>query len=423
MFCNKCGKPLSRGDQRFCPECGTPPLLSPQPAPSTSSSVIRNPKVLVLSVGAALAIIAAITLHQFSAFLAIVLIVIAGFAMLRPGIKLKLKLAGLVVGLLIVLISNGIEGWQESKSQEKANEQTKQQAVKQAATESEQKRLQELAFAQLSPKEHLDKARSLLKVEGRTGGKQVVDTQQFSQDDARDALAHLDAITASAPEYADAQQLRKAYEAALKRRDEENTRSQVAADKKQALDEAALLSRKTYAQALQKQLNSTGIDITVWVSDQQPDELVMDSDLFKDTDNRVYFVQNTLPKSRRNLCALGVRQVRLIRGGVFSLGDAYSVGCPEAKAERVEQKAGAREEIAQAINDPDGTGHVHARVDGTTLVVISEYYFDDPQRRNIWIQGIWEPLWKEQQKLCDAEFTRVQFRGTNPVKTVPIHCR
>jgi hypothetical protein len=118
VYCNKCGKPLRGGDQRFCPECGTPvPLPSPQPPPSMSSSALADPKILVLIVAVVLIVIAFVTLHGFSAVLALALIVIAGFGILRRGIKLEIKLAGLVLGLLIVLVSNGIEGWLESKSQ------------------------------------------------------------------------------------------------------------------------------------------------------------------------------------------------------------------------------------------------------------------------------------------------------------------
>ena len=132
MYCNKCGKPLRGGDQRFCPECGGPvPLPNPQLAPSRSSSALADPKVLVLIACGVLTVIAFATLHGFSAVLALVLIVIAGFAIFRRGIKLEIKLAGLVLGLLIVLVSNGIEGWQESKSQEK----DQQHVTKEASAE------------------------------------------------------------------------------------------------------------------------------------------------------------------------------------------------------------------------------------------------------------------------------------------------
>jgi len=183
--------------------------------------------------------------------------------------------------------------------------------------------LQEHAFAQLSPQEHLDKARALLGQIVRVGN-HIFEPPQTSVDEA---MKHLSAIAPSAPEFKKAQQLRQQYEAAQKKREEENSRLQTAAASKQAAQEAAQNSRKMYAQVVQRQLNDSGIDITVWVSDQQTDELVMDSDLFKDTENRVEFLQNILPRRRRDLCALKFRQVRLIRGGFLSIGDAYSVGC------------------------------------------------------------------------------------------------
>ena len=96
---------------------------------------------------------------------------------------------------------------------------------------------------------------------------------------------------------------------------------------------------------------------------------------------------------------------------------------PGQPAARIAQTTGARAEIADALNDPDGTGHIHARADGTTLVLTSEYYFDSPQRRTMGIQAISDVLSKYHQKLCDADFANIQFKGKNPVKTVPVRCK
>ena len=249
MHCSKCGKPLRGSDQRFCPECGTPvPLPSHPLALPISSSVLADPKVLVLIAGVVLTVIAFSTLHGFSADLALALIVIAGFTIFWRGIKLKLKLAGLAVGLLLVLASNGIEGWQEDKAQHKQEDQIKQQA----AAEKEQKRLQEAAFTSLSPKEHLDKARALLKL----------GSPQTSIDEG---MKHLRAVSSSAPEFLDAKRLRQQYEAAQKKHDDEQARVQAAEARKHAVEEAALnrTLRDSMAQTLENKLLDEGYNVDV----------------------------------------------------------------------------------------------------------------------------------------------------------------
>jgi uncharacterized membrane protein YvbJ len=70
-----------------------------------------------------------------------------------------------------------------------------------------------------------------------------------------------------------------------------------------------------------------GFDITVWARDENSQELALDSDIFKNTATRVEFLSSVLPKWRRDVCAAGFRQVRLIQGGIFSTGDAYPIGC------------------------------------------------------------------------------------------------
>jgi hypothetical protein len=91
-------------------------------------------------------------------------------------------------------------------------------------------------------------------------------------------------------------------------------------------EEFEKLAQKLFAEELEGRLRSTGFDITVRASDQSG-ELVLDSDIFKDTAKRVEFLGSVLPKWRPNLCKAGFKQVRLMRGGLFSTGDAYSMGC------------------------------------------------------------------------------------------------
>jgi len=86
--------------------------------------------------------------------------------------------------------------------------------------------------------------------------------------------------------------------------------------------------KELFAQELQRRITALGYDITVSASHVESDELVLDSDMFKDTPTRVEFLNSVLPSWRNDLCRSGFTQVRLIRGGFFSTGDSYSIGCP-----------------------------------------------------------------------------------------------
>ncbi|MGB6941143.1 MAG: hypothetical protein WBE37_01945 [Bryobacteraceae bacterium] len=95
----------------------------------------------------------------------------------------------------------------------------------------------------------------------------------------------------------------------------------------EAREKVRQVNRMTIAEGLEQQLRAAGFDITVWARDEQSDELALNSDVFKDTAARVNFLDSVLPKWRHDLCQAGFRQVRLIRSGLFSVGDAYSIGC------------------------------------------------------------------------------------------------
>ena len=88
--------------------------------------------------------------------------------------------------------------------------------------------------------------------------------------------------------------------------------------------------RKIAAQQLQERVTAMGYDINVWVHDENEDEgrnLVLDSEMFKDTDTRVQFVNGVIPQWRKNLCKLGFKQVRLRHGEILSAGKDFSLGC------------------------------------------------------------------------------------------------
>ena len=253
MHCNKCGKPLRGGDQRFCPGCGHP---APVPASSTpasrSSSHLSDPRALVLIAAIILAIVAINQLRGFSTLLAFILIGIAAIVIFRRGIMLKTKLLCLAVGLCLVLVSNGIETWHDDRAERQSIEQAKQKAAADVAADTEAKRQQALAFARLTPQEHLNKARPLLKVDS-------------PQDSIDEAFKHLNAIGSSAPEYADAQNLRQQYEADKRKRDAEQTRIAAADIKKAVIEQAALdrTSRDSMAQLLENRLLDEGYNVDV----------------------------------------------------------------------------------------------------------------------------------------------------------------
>jgi len=108
-----------------------------------------------------------------------------------------------------------------------------------------------------------------------------------------------------------------------------NLQAEVDSEKKAQQEKAKIeqMSRKTFAELLQGRLKASGFDITVWARDEDAQELSLDSDIFKDSATRVEFLHQVLPTWRKDLCAAGFRQVRLIRGGIFSTGDAYPIGC------------------------------------------------------------------------------------------------
>jgi hypothetical protein len=89
-------------------------------------------------------------------------------------------------------------------------------------------------------------------------------------------------------------------------------------------------AREAFAQGLQRRLTAMGYDITAWAheeGDEQGRRLVLDSDMFKDTDTRVQFIKGVLPSWKKDLCRVGFRTVKLRRGGTFELGQDYSLGC------------------------------------------------------------------------------------------------
>ena len=89
-------------------------------------------------------------------------------------------------------------------------------------------------------------------------------------------------------------------------------------------------AREEFARRLQQRLTSMGYDITAWSHSegaQQGSQLVLDSEIFKDTATRVQFINGVLPSWKKDLCKVGFRTVKLRRGSTFELGQDYSLGC------------------------------------------------------------------------------------------------
>lgn len=307
MFCDKCGKSLM-SDQRFCPGCGTPaPPESAHAASTQARSGLANPKVPVLIIAVVLIAVAFGTLHPHSALIACLCITIAAFAIFSRAVRLRTKLIAMGGALAFVLLLNGIEGWQERQGQLRQEELAKQQAASDVA----QKQRQEEAFRQLSPKEHLDKARLLLQVGS-------------PQPSINEGLKNLDAIPTSAPEFTDGKLLRRQFDAAKKKTDEEQARIQATAafetDKQKYLKTA----RKKYTNDLEALLREQGFDAVVT---ELGDTLIVANDLFKDEGNRVQFLASIRGKNSQGLCQVGFRRVALGGTGVFAGTHSYSLEC------------------------------------------------------------------------------------------------
>jgi flagellar biosynthesis GTPase FlhF len=212
-----------------------------------TKSVSINPKVVVsVIVALVLVVLALENLRSNTALFALACITVAAFAVWSK-ISPKIKLTGLGVCFGLVLLSNTVEGWQERKELER-QEQVRKQV---AAWKAKQEQKVEEAFRQLSPREHLDQARTSLGV-GLPSSNAA-------------ALKHLSAIPASVPEFEQANQLRQQYEMAKKRREQEQARIQAVERKQSAENEAAAkrIVRDFMAKTLETKMLDEGYDVDV----------------------------------------------------------------------------------------------------------------------------------------------------------------
>jgi hypothetical protein len=181
-------------------------------------------------------------------------------------------------------------------------------------------------------------------------------------------------------------------------------------------DELALNLRRNFEQ--------NGYDVSVRANHQH--ELLLTSDSFQDAETREAAVSG-LTKDPKTLCDLGIWYIKVgYSKGMLSsdVMKTVSLGCSAAKSARIEETRPLREQIANAANDPDGTGRVHAHAVGTILVVESPYFFDDPTNGAVFAKAMAQKLMEDSQKLCAAAISQLQMKGSKRVvKTVSVACR
>jgi len=177
-----------------------------------------------------------------------------------------------------------------------------------------------------------------------------------------------------------------------------------------------LTAAERFALELEKKYQQNGYDIDVSVVDH---ELRLKSDLLQDANLRESLV-NALRKDSHTLCGLEIWYLKVgYSKGWFSsdVMKSASLGCPAAKAARLQETKSSRDELAAQLNSPEEGVKIHA--DGTTLVCESDF-FTEADNRTRFVQLILG----NRQKLCDRGFSAIQLaKGGKVIKTVPIQCQ
>lgn len=174
-----------------------------------------------------------------------------------------------------------------------------------------------------------------------------------------------------------------------------------------------------FAWNLQHTFKSQGYDIDV-VALKGDRILRLTSDLFKDAATREDQAWD-LWKSRKALCGFDIWYVEVgYSKGMFSsdVTKRMSLGCPAAKAARIQETKAEREKYARSLD----TAEIHSSVSGTTLVFESGA-FADPKNRSAFVQMmLGDPA--VVQNLCQREFSRLQLNNKKQiVKTAPVVCK
>jgi hypothetical protein len=98
-------------------------------------------------------------------------------------------------------------------------------------------------------------------------------------------------------------------------------------DKREQLE---LETRQQFARELQQRVTAMGFDMNLRVHGEGINEgrlLNVESEMFKDTNARVRFINDILPQWKTDLCKAGFRLVRVTQGGTFDEGREYALGC------------------------------------------------------------------------------------------------
>ncbi len=163
-------------------------------------------------------------------------------------------------------------------------------------------RTQRRAFDGMTPAQHLEAARA-----------------DLLNEHSVDALNHLNAIAAGAPEASDARRL--SGQIAFARQ----------ATQVEAESRVSILERKSKAaRDLEARSIAAGYDLTVGQSDK-PDELVITSKEFEDLVRRVRFLSFLRERygPSGEVCLAGFQKVQLRTSGPFGFRESYSVDCSE----------------------------------------------------------------------------------------------
>jgi hypothetical protein len=167
---------------------------------------------------------------------------------------------------------------------------------------------------------------------------------------------------------------------------------------------------------LERKYQQNGYDIDVSVVEH---ELRLKSDLLQDAAVRESLV-SALRKDSHTLCGLEIWYLKVgYSKGWFSsdVMKSASLGCPAAKAARIQETKVSRDELAAQLNSPEEGMKI--RADGTILVCESEF-FGESENRTRFVQMILG----NRQKLCDREFSAIQLvKGGKVIRTVPVQCR
>jgi hypothetical protein len=189
-------------------------------------------------------------LHPLSAMLALIGIVVGGLALASGRLTLR-RIAVLSAMLVLAAVANWAEGFLEGRANARAAEAVRQQA---AAAAAEQQR-READFNSLSPAQHLEQAKLLLRV----------DDQHPTAKEADLGLKHIAAIPKNSALYSQGKATQQQFEVAAHRKEEQNARKRVEDARKQAKDEAQAkrILRDAMAKTLENKMLDEGYNVDV----------------------------------------------------------------------------------------------------------------------------------------------------------------